>query len=621
MKKIIFVLDEVDSNYDLFTIFKKYNISKSFSLNYHAHRIFEKNGIPHELADSLLTEEDKIFIDQNASLITTDWYNNPFIKNFLIFNNTELPELIEFELILYFLSVYRTAFSLYRVIEHEKPEMIVCSTSLNDFVKRICDEQKIELVTIDQKRKLLLQYDKINIKYNLSKFPISITISRKLYIKIKKISEKLTHLLLGVKQESILKSDKSILLLDFNAVQYNKLFFELSKLNRNILLLNQRRPTIWNFQSLQIIKKSKCKIIQLEFFESKNQIDEILNKFSKGLDDLFKRDDLFENTFLVKSNTIWYSIKDSFTEICKSRFKESVRRLILLENLFKEYNISVILEWAEISQEEKEVLYTAKKFGIPSIMLQHAMYPTSKIWDIFARFLLYFSHPCISDKQAVWGELTKQHALSLNHNNNLIVTGSPRHDVFFNSSSQRKIGKILLATTVISDYNTCYSTTDYYIKFEKFVKEVCRVIKSIPGKELIVKPHPVANFLNNVIEIIREIDPKIPITHTSNIKELIEQCELVITFNNSTIALESIILGVPTITLQVEEWTNDIDIVNQGAILAISDINEIETGIKKILYDKNYINQLHENSKKFVKKYMSNTGSASVTLAKILNEF
>ena len=42
MKKIIFVLDEVDSNYDLFTIFKKYNISKSFSLNYHAHRIFEK---------------------------------------------------------------------------------------------------------------------------------------------------------------------------------------------------------------------------------------------------------------------------------------------------------------------------------------------------------------------------------------------------------------------------------------------------------------------------------------------------------------------------------------------------------------------------------------------------
>lgn len=621
MKKIIFLLDEVDSNYNLATIFKKYNISKSFSLNYHAHRIFEKNRISHELADSLLTEEDKTFIDQNASLTTTNWYNNPIMKNFLIFDNIKLPELIEFELILYFLSVYRKAFSLYRVIEHEKPEMIVCSTFLNDFVKRICDERKIELVTIDQKREPSLQYDKINVKYNLGKFPISITISRKLYLKTKKISEKLTHFLFDVNLKSISKSDKSLLLLDFNPVQYNKLFFELSKLNRNILLLNQRRPAIWNFESLQIIKKSKCKIIQLEFFENKNQIDEILTKFSKDLEDLFKRDDLFENVFLVKSNTIWYSIKNSFIEICKSRFKESVRRLILLENLFKEYNISVILEWAEISQEEKEVLYTAKKFGIPSIMLQHAMYPTSKIWDIFARFLLYFSHPCISDKQAVWGELTKQHALSLKHNNNLIVTGSPRHDVFFNSSSQRKIGKILLATTVISDYNTRFSTTDYYIKFEKFVKEVCRVIKSIPDKELIVKPHPVADFLNNISEIIREIDPKISITHTSNIKELIEECELVITFNNSTIALESIILGVPTITLQVEEWTNDIDIVNEGAILAISDINEIETGIKKILHDKNYKNQLLQNSKKFVKKYISNPGSASVTLAKILNEF
>ena len=244
------------------------------------------------------------------------------------------------------------------------------------------------------------------------------------------------------------------------------------------------------------------------------------------------------------------------------------------------------------------------------------MYPTSKIWEPFSRFALTYNYPSESDIQAVWGVLSKKHAESLGHNKNLVVTGSPRHDNFFMYKRKKKSGKILLATTVISNYDTNYSTIDYYVKFNEFVKEVCRVIKQFPDKELIVKPHPVNDSLNNIIAAIQHHDRPL-----YGIEKLIADCELVITFNNSTIALESIILGVPTITLEVEEWATDISIVNDGAILAISDITKIESGIKKILNDDDFRQKFLDSSKKFVNNYMSNQGNASSNISKLLSDF
>ena len=76
-----------------------------------------------------------------------------------------------------------------------------------------------------------------------------------------------------------------------------------------------------------------------------------------------------------------------------------------------------------------------------------------------------------------------------------------------------------------------------------------------------------------------------------------------------------------TITLEVEEWTTDISIVNDGAILAISDITKIESGIKKILKDDDFRQKFLDNSKKFVNNYMSNQGNASSNISKLLSDF
>jgi hypothetical protein len=621
MNSSIILLEEVPDNF--MPLLDTHKNPKFFSLTFHAHQSLEKKKIFHEHGDKFLSTKDKTKINDLAISATINWKKNLTDNTFFKIDNIDLTKFLELELVPYFLSIYRIAFSIIRIIENEKPKTIICASSLNHFIQNLCEKNNIQFISHESKKKFSLEYDNINIKYDVGPIPISFTISRKFFKKIKTFLNKITHTILTSNYNP---ENKSILLLDFNPLSYDTLFYELSKLDKNILILNQRRPAIWSFQSFKIIKNSKVNIIYLDDYvsENKHEIKKNLNQLNQQLDMIFKSDKLFVNFFELESISIWPSIKDSFLKICKERMTESITRLILLKYFFKKNNISVILEWAELGQEEKEVLQLAKQNQIQTISLQHAMFPTSKIWNPFSRFVLTYNYPLESTFQAIWGKSSEQHILKLGFNKNTIVTGSPRHDKFFLNNQniqKKKTGKILLATTTISDYDTNYSTIDYYIKFNSFVKEVYDVVKSFPDKELIVKPHPGSNFLNNILDFLHEIDPKIKITHTQNLVELISDCDLVITFNNSTIALESIILGVPVISLEVEEWTTDIAIVNEGAILAISEKFKIKDGINKILNDINFRRNLIANSKKFVDEYMTNQGTASLQIAKLLNTF
>jgi len=623
MTDIISILDE---NFDVIK-FKEELIQhkdvKILSLNYFSHKILEKNKLSHTLGDLYLSMEDKSLIDDKSIDITTHWYNQDLLKPFLIYHEINLGSLIELELSQYLLSVYKKTISAIRIIEKENPKIIIVSTSINPFLKSLCNTKKLKIILLENLKTDSMYFDTINVKYNIGSIPISVKFSRKNYLKMKNIFDNITKSLFSINCNK-LRYEKSILLLDFNPVSYKILLKELSKLDKNILLLNQRRPAMWNLNSMQIVRNSKCTVINLNDFEKydhnkvKTEIIDLTDKLNK----MFELNGVFENIFIFESNSLWNSIKNTFAETCISRFTESLRRITLLEQMLEKFDISVILEWAETGQEEKEIITVSKKKGIPSVLLQHGMYPNSLTWNKFARFLAHFPHPLISDKQAIWGEITKNFALKHEHNEkDLMITGSPRHDEFFNFNKIIKNkGVILLATTGASGIFTEGSTTDVHIKFENFVREVCRVAKKL-DKQLIIKPHPQPDSINNVLNLVKEIDDTIPIILETDLKELISSCELLITFNNSTIALESIILGKPVISLQIERWTEESQIVKMNALLSITKEQDIEEGIIKMINDVDLINQINLNSKKFLELYLSNQGHASQTLAKFLDDF
>ena len=618
---IIFLEGNIDKKL-INKITNDYSSSQIFTLDYTSHKKLESLSLSHDLSDDELSDSDKKEIDMIVTNLASNWHKK-FESN-LSFHNIILPIMIETEMVLFLSSLYIKIFSIDKILKKFKPNSVLSSSTINDYVKKQCVSSHLPCETVEITKETELLFDKINLKFNIFGFPISLNISRKKFLRIKEIFEKILYRILITDLTSPNKQN-SIVLLDFNTVQYEELLYELSKLHKNVILINQRRPAIWNWKSLQIIRNSKLKVFNLNKFQTQYQkiINESIKNFKINFDNIFDNETQLENIFSINQISFWSSIQNSFKKICYSRFSESITRIILFEKFFTNFKTSIILEWAETGQEEKDCLYVSKNFNIPSIMLQHARMPISSMWKPFGKFLGYFTDPLLSTKQAVWGDSTQNYAISCGHKKeNVIITGSPRHDKFFNYSSKpNKKGIILFATTGWAGVATETSTVRSMMQFENFVKTVFDVMKKFPEKQLIIKPHPHSENLVNALSIFKKLDPKIQVLPNANLTELIDSSEIVITFTNSTIALESIILGKPTMSLQIENWAKDEEIAKMNAVYSIYEENEIEEGIKKLLYDEDFKKELQANAKNFLNQYMKFQGESSRKLAEELNNF
>ena len=88
-----------------------------------------------------------------------------------------------------------------------------------------------------------------------------------------------------------------------------------------------------------------------------------------------------------------------------------------------------------------------------------------------------------------------------------------------------------------------------------------------------------------------------------------------------SIALESMILNKPTISLQTDKWAEESEIVKKHGLVSISKIEDIEPTIYRILNDESFKTDILKNSKNFLDKYFTNQGNASTNLTKFLENF
>lgn len=599
----------------------KYPDAEIFSLNFKSHEKLSKEKISHEIAENFLNDEDYIQINDMAKNTSINWYKNNEIEPFLMFDDINLGNLLEMEFFQYFLPIFTNAIVIEYIIKNNNFDQIISATEINPFVEQICSNNKIKCQVIDKKQKSSLVLDNLNIKINLGKIPFSFKISRKQFLFVKYQFEKILFYFLGYNDKELDK--KSILLLDFNPVIYEDLLIELSKLNKKILLLNTRRPAVWNFHSFKILLKNKCKILILSKYQQKiyEQIDKKLNSFNLKEQELWKKNHIFEDVFTINSLTLWPSIMDSFKQICTNRFSESIKIILSINELLPKINPSIILEWAETAMEEKIIIQIAKKLKIDSIYLQHTIASMEDSGVPHGRFISHFAHSFLSRKQTVWGKPTKEYALSHN-NSNTIVVGSPRHDKFFNLiNSVENKGIILFAPTIPSNVSSKNMTTEAIQSFNEFIQHTCKILKNIPNKEFIVKPHPTPSPIYDIAKLVKEVDPNISITYNHDILNLINQCELLITTNNSTVAIEAMMLKKPVISLQTRPFYMNEELVKMDAVISITDISNIESVIKKLLNDTNMKTHHLKKSKQFLDLHFMDQGEASKNLTNILDDF
>jgi hypothetical protein len=231
-------------------------------------------------------------------------------------------------------------------------------------------------------------------------------------------------------------------------------------------------------------------------------------------------------------------------------------------------------------------LYTllAKQMGIPTMEIQFGLAGEESVeWR-------FFSSDCV----AVWGENARDALLHQRvPSNRIMLTGSPRHDVLVNPSSEvvsrqrsalglmdgRRI--VLLASTYIDKTHDEYVRPEVLANMKNAIFEAAR---ETPGLVLLVKPHPhentkatqaLAEGIANVLFVDKQAD----------IRDLIAISDAFISFG-STATIDALIADKPTICPIFPGWPFSENFRNSGAVWVPETRDEIREVFSKIVEEK-----------------------------------
>ncbi|PBO85616.1 MAG: hypothetical protein COA77_03305 [Thaumarchaeota archaeon] len=602
--------------------------SKIFSFNITVHKTLEKEKITHEIAETYLSSDDRLKI-YDFTLNLYRWYDDDSISKQIEFENVNLLELLDTAELHHLLITNLFNFLLIkRILEKEKPTKIFVTNTLSKIIRALTKDQKINIHVIGHNEKYRLPWDKIQIKFNIGFIPISFHIGRKYYQNFVYLLESILTKFLKLSFKFDNKKN-TILLLEFDPSQYDDLLYHLGTHNVNILILNRRRTSLWSIKSIKSLLNSGSKILDFQKIISKNEKEKILSvtqTSNEKLEYLFSDDVIFNTIFCMEGVSFWSCIKDTLIETYKKRFHEYISLLVASKNIVKQSNLSCVIGLNVVGETEKSFL-AINKHQIPFVLLEHGFAnhtPELKKFDIFHMYSL------LKDQIAVWGDIQKNYLLTQHQFNpdKILVSGSPRHDSFFNrqlSPMQQK--KIILITPHPITNLSAFGDTHLYLRLENFLRSFYNVVKKIPNVEVVVKLHPGQDeYESFMTDVFHDIDPKIPIYHVKPIIDLIDSCNVLVnispeSFDTSTVMLEGLVMKKPVVNIVLDDKSYDFQFDKDNAILSISDKEPIDKILNDVLFNDDFCSKLIANGQIFLKKYLVNHGSASESLANNITSF
>ena len=596
--------------------------TKIFSLNIETHKHLEKRNLSHEIGETYLSENERIkLFDKTVDF--HNWYEKNKDLNFFEFENINLLGLLDtVEFHTFLINELITFFTIHNIIEHEQPDRIFSSQNLSEIIKLLVTDN-IEYNFYTNQFSQKLQWDEITVKQNIGPLPISFNISRNTFSKIKSIWERIICSFFNLWFNFKNSDQKTILFLEFYPPLYEKLLFNLQKNGYNIIFLNRRKPAVFDYKSIKLLRKVNGKIINpnnLINSDEKNQIQIVANEYLEKIESIFSKDEIFDNLFNFNNYNLWKLVKNKLLETYKIRLYDYVLSLKFSKNLFKKINVSCILGLNEIGETEKSII-ASKNNKIPTILLEHGF---SNFSSESARFGILANYSNFNDKIAVWSDKQKSFLIDFFKldPSRIIVSGSPRHDYLFENNKPRintKNKTILIAPTPITQIQG-FDTTDIHLQYELILRKILTILKKL-NCNIVIKLHPSQNIHNEMIKnLVSQIDKKIPIHLISPINELIDLSDIVITITPeswapSTIILESLIQNRPIININLDKHLQEFDFIKTESILSISNNSDIEKNISDLILDAKLQDKLIQNGQKFVKTFLHNPGTASLTLA------
>lgn len=624
--KILFLINQVRNiNNQTIEHIKQPN-TKVISFNLLSHKLLDSLRIPHEIADNFLDEDERNELFEYTTSCY-EWYKKIQIPEKIEYHGINILCLLNtFEFHQFLLATLIKVFTIKKILEKEPAQKIIISRDLSKYFK-IFQNLKFDLEFLNSDLVSDTTTDQIQLYINFLRKPISFSLSIQKLSKIKKFYENILCKIFNLWYKPT--SKPVILLVEFDPTSYQKLLFELGKLEFDVVLFNNRKSALWNLESIKTVKNSNSKLLNIEkFLDSKlkneiisttEQIQNILNQIweSNSISKFFTKNDL----------SFWDCIKDQFVFWYNERLENFIKMIALFAKAFDVINVKSLMLLYQIGETEK-IIFQTQKPSTKSFLLQHSFSiydaETSPIrWKYDDLNLI----PPQTDKIFLWGQTDLVHYSSKKEipREKLVVTGSPRHDSFFSKTYNKKNSnsfKILLAPQPITDFGGI-NTINLSLKYETLLLKIFSIVKNLTNVELFVKLHPGWGNPHNrlLFEFIKNTDSTIPIYQINAVDELLNSCDLLLNISTepyyrSTIMIEGLIFKKPVMEVILFDQKQSKE---SQAILQSSYQDDLEYHLKKIITDNKFRESLVQKGQKKLQEFLTNPGTASEVISKVIN--
>jgi glycosyltransferase involved in cell wall biosynthesis len=307
----------------------------------------------------------------------------------------------------------------------------------------------------------------------------------------------------------------------------------------------------------------------------------------------------------------------SFMELAEERlrlfferdFVKCMQEIGLAKEFFRREEPKAIVLATDSLARERALVFAAKKFRVPSIVLQHG---------IPSHFKHTSYRELAADELIAWGrkskELFKRHGIS---GKKILVAGNPKFDSYVRKPVRDKRG-LCKKLGLNPDRKIVVLATQpfYQISSAVFPEERIEFIASAAeavektGAQLVVKVHP-----SDSVEEVRELAGNAVVEKRIDLNSLLNACDALIV-HNSGIAVEAMIVGKPVLVVNLTRRKDVVPYVEEGAAFGVYEKNKLVESVKKVLGDGKLRKRLAGGGRRFVKEYaFSADGRASERVA------
>ncbi len=579
-------------------------------LNYELEKNLKSKNIKIKNEENILDLKDYYLIDDLTMKLSRTWYNNQTNEK-LFFEEIDISKLLSNEIYQIFLRIIHRIILLQKVIKKTNPKIIKINNFdeiLNEISIEICNynDMKIEIINKKYSNQIENRFDKINFSIKLFGKNREIYVSKKIFNILKNCFEKywdLRYTISSSSKEIFDSNKKSILLLDFNLTLDESFIHYLYEKKYNILLMNNRRPIIWNNKSLEIAKKIRFEKIDTVGYKIEEN-EEILLNMNKLIKKYFNHDQ-----FTFSSIELGKYFMEIILKIIKKRLPEIILKIEYYKKLIKDRKIDGVWVLDDFG-DDKVAVNVFQNSNIPvGVFLAGNL--TSQ-WKDGICTVESFVIDRTGDKLIIWGGNDYKNCVESKVNLEKIeIGGAPRYEKFNKIITVDNNYILILTGAFPSTAWSLFLSSSFIIEFENKVNQVFLELKKF-NKKIILKRHPTQgkNEIINYEKMLLKIIPDAIVLKESNTTELISKATLVIA-TPSTVVEETILLNKPIILIPYIPNNNRIPYASTGAVIEINDENTIYEKIKDCLFNEKIKDELAKGRKRFIQKVFNNINYSS----------